>query len=150
MNIIPTLDDWGDFESDLDTKAAYKVFFGKTNEEVQQDFYRCVLERADELRFMNGKIFQYYILGFRDFILSGDFQDFDDSDAASSYIKLIEFKLTNSPDDVLPIFSDIKQSLEYVASNQERFNASPDIYGDFTQKLINIKRTIHSLSGNIN
>lgn len=137
---IPTEKQWGDWKSDVDILSAHKIFFGKTNDEVQGDFYRCVIERADELRFMPDEVFQYYILGFRDFIMAGNFQLFDDADAASSFIKLIEYKLENSFSTISPLMTELMPSITYVCENQDKFGASVDTYGDFREKLKKIEK----------
>ncbi len=49
---VPTEEDWGDYNSDLDQEYAHRVFAGHTNEEMQPHFRANVIERTDELRFM--------------------------------------------------------------------------------------------------
>ena len=142
MSEIPTEEQWGSWKSDVDLASAHNIFFGKSNAEVQDDFYRCVIERADELRYMPNEVFQYYILGFKDFIMAGKFQLFDSADAADSFLKLIEHKLKNSYESLKPVFSDIYPAIEYVCQNQVEFDADINIYGDFSERLEGIKKAI--------
>ncbi|MEZ9369749.1 hypothetical protein AB4140_13100 [Shewanella sp. 10N.286.51.B2] len=139
---IPTEAQWEEWLGDIEVVSAHKTFFGKSNDEVQVDFYRCVLERADELRFMPDEPFQYYILGFRDFILAGNFQLFDAADAASSFLKLVEYRLSKKPDSIKPICDELIPTVNYVSKNQKMFDADVDIYGDFCELKIKIELLI--------
>lgn len=49
---IPSREDWGDFEDDLDARYAFKVFFGKSISEAVPLIQENPIERTDELRFM--------------------------------------------------------------------------------------------------
>jgi hypothetical protein len=135
---IPSTDDWGDYESDVDIKSAHRIFFGKTNQEVQEDFYRCVIERADELKFLPLIPFKYYMVGFKYFIEAGNFMMFEAADAASCFMKLVESKLQTQPEYIMPIINQLLPTVEYVGLNQDKFEASPDIYGCFSDNLIRI------------
>ena len=140
--LVPTEEDWGNWSSgDLDVAYAHKIFAGKTNLEVQPDFYRCVIERTDELRWMPKVPFQYYILGFRDFVISGKFASYDSSDAASCFLGLIEEKLQTQPDYVVPVMQELIPAVEYVAEHQEQYAADAGIYGNFMEK----RKSIESL-----
>jgi len=70
---VPTEAEWGEYQADLDQKYAHSLFAGHTNEEMQPHFYRNVIERTDELRWMPEVPFRYYMLGFRDFVMAGKF-----------------------------------------------------------------------------
>jgi hypothetical protein len=136
---VPTEQDWGDCNSghieDLDLKYAHDVFIGKTNEEMQRHYKDHVLMRAEDLHWMSQKPFQYYIFGFRDFVLRRDFGFFENSDAASSFLQLILLKLKEQPDHIRPVLSQLMPDIEFIANNQELYEADKDIYGDFKETL---------------
>jgi hypothetical protein len=69
---VPTEAEWGDYRADLDQSYAHKLFAGRTNQEMLPHFRRNVIERTDELRWMPESPFRYYMLGFRDFVMSDD------------------------------------------------------------------------------
>ena len=119
----PTEEDWGDWRSDVDIGAAYKVFFGKTAKEVQEDFYRCVIERADELRFVPRAVFKYYIFAYCDFIMAGNFQLYDEADAANCFLELIIHKLKNNREDVIELMPSLMPTIKHIAKNQDTINA---------------------------
>jgi len=80
---VPTEAEWGDYEVDLDQKYAHKMFAGRANQEMLPHFRRNVIERTDELRWMPVAPFRYYMLGFRDFVMAGEFDPTWAADAAS-------------------------------------------------------------------
>jgi hypothetical protein len=127
---VPTEKDWGDYHSDLDQQYAYRLFAGHTNEEMQPHFRANVIERTDELRFMPEIPFRYYMIGFRDFVMAGDFE-YEGADAASCFLRLVLEKLEREPACIRPIMPQLLEAVEYVARNQSAFNADTDIYGDF-------------------
>ena len=71
------------------------------------------------------------------------FQLFDDADAVSSFIKLIEYKLKHSRSMMTPLIAELMPSIIYICDNQTKFNASIDIYGDFKEKIKAIREIIN-------
>ena len=49
---VPSEQDWGNWEADLDRAYAHKIFAGRTLEETMDLFEENVIERASDLRFM--------------------------------------------------------------------------------------------------
>jgi hypothetical protein len=141
-NEIPTEEDWEDYNSDMDQRDAYEVFFGRTNEEMQKEYFKNVRLRATDLRFMPVIPFRYYMLGFRDFVMRNKFDNFDTSTVADCFINLVEEKLKDEPDYILPIMKDLLSTIEYVANNQDAYNAPIHIYGDFQDNLKSIQSLI--------
>ena len=139
MNNIPTEDDWGNYKADFDQSSAYESFFGKSNEQMQAYFYKNGNELMSEIRFMPTKPFQYYILGFRDFVLAGNFQCHEASDYASYFFDMVEYLLENNVALIISSMRELMPSLEYVANNQNKYEAPYDIYGDFKTKYSTIK-----------
>lgn len=83
--------------------------------------------------------FRYYMLGFRDFVMAGNFAHLEDSDAASCFLGLVEEKLEKQPDYILPIMVELMPAVRHVAQNQSLFHADENIYGDFLEKLKRIE-----------
>lgn len=145
---VPTEAEWGDYQADLDQKYAHDLFAGHTNEDMQPHFYRNVIERSDELRWMPEMPFRYYMLGFRDFVMAGKFAHVESSDAASCFLGLIEEKLENQPAHILPIMPELLPAIRHVGKNQTSFDADENIYGKFLEKLARIEAMYaHHLNG---
>jgi len=136
---VPTEEDWGDYQLDLDQNHAHSIFAGRTNQDLQPFFKKNPIELADELRWMPAVPFRYYMLGFRDFVMAQDFDLTDGSDAASCFLGLVLEKLEAHPLDIAPVMPELMPSLEYVSANQLLFDADESIYGRFPEKLARIE-----------
>jgi len=141
---IPTEEQWGNYKDDLDEEYAHRMFAGKSNDEVQVLFEQNVIERSEDLRWMPKMPFQYYMLGFKQFIENRADHCDDRSDAASCFIRLVEEKLKNAPDSILPIIDHVMPAVEFVIRNQSRFDADIRVYGKFSEIYDNILKLIRS------
>jgi hypothetical protein len=95
--------------------------------------------RSEDIFWMPKKPFQYYIFGFCDFVIRQDFGILESSDAPSSFLDLILYKVEKQFDYILPILPRLLKDIEYIANNQELYDADEDIYGNFQEKLAHIK-----------
>jgi hypothetical protein len=138
---VPTEADWGNYEADLDQSHAHRLFAGRTNPEMLPRFRENVIERTDELRWMPEVPFRYYFLGFRDFVMAGEFNHLEAGNAANCFLGLILEMLEKQPTYVLPIMPQLLQAIRHVAGNQTLFDANERIYGSFQEK----SRLIESL-----
>jgi hypothetical protein len=143
---VPTEAEWGDYQADLDQDYAHKTFAGRTNQEMVPHFRRNVIESAGELRWMPQIPFRYYMLGFRDFVMAGEYEDLGASDAASCFLGLVLEKLEEQPNHILPIMPELLPALRHVAQNQAVFGAAKSIYGSFCDKLAQIESLCHGPS----
>jgi len=142
---VPTEAEWGNYQADLDKEYAHKMFSGRTNEEMIPLFQRNVIERTDELRWMPPIPFRYYMLGFRDCVLAGKFEETWAADAASCFFGLVEEKLANEPNHILPIMGELLPAVRHIGHNQSSFDADEDIYGNFEEKLGRIEARLSRL-----
>jgi hypothetical protein len=129
---IPDAKDWAGYQEDLDVKYAHKLLFGKSIPEVIYHFARSPIERADELLFMPRKAFQYYVFAFAEYLRSEE--SIGESDAASPFLNLLLNREEKDPGSVMEIYDDLFPVIDFVASNQERFDADPEIYGNYREK----------------
>src|SRR5262245_8313992 len=128
---VPTEADWGNYKDDLDTKYAHGAFSGRTNEEMRRRFFENHIEMTDELRWMPRIPFQYYMIGFRDAVMSPGWKPIEDSTAADCFLGLVLEKLEKQPTHILAIMPELLPAIEFVGRNQARFNAQEKIYGSF-------------------
>lgn len=146
MTKIPTDQDWENYKSDLDAKYAHGIYFGKTNSEMLPLYKDHVLSRSEDINWMPKKPFQYYILGFRDYVIARNFCFYECSDAASSFLLLILNKLEKQPDFILPIYSELASAIEFIAKNQSLYEADLEIYGDFLEHYSKISKCVKEYS----
>lgn len=138
---VPSEEDWGEYEADLDQKYAHEMFAGKNLDEALSQFDEGVIDVVDKLRFMPVTPFRYYMLALRNYVMSERALVSDMApDAASSFLNLVEEKIRNSPESIRPIMDAIVPAVEYVAANQTLFGADVDIYGSFADKLAEIRK----------
>ena len=142
---IPTEKEWNIDLKDRDAKYALEIFQGLTLEEAQREFRLNVIERCENLRRMPEIPFQFYMIAFKNYIESDDFRDFDAPDSASCFINLIAEVIQDHPSYIKPIISELISVAEKVASNQEKYEADLDIYGDFNDVLKLIKERMAQL-----
>jgi hypothetical protein len=65
--------------------------------------------------------------------------DGEASDGASCFLLILKGKLKEFPDFVLPVMEELMPVAEYIACNQELFQADVNIYGSFPEHLAEIK-----------
>jgi len=135
---VPGADAWLGYESDLDVRYAHKLMFGKSTSEVQGHFGGVMsIERADELLFMPRRAFQYYVFAFAEFVLSDGATG--DADSASPFLRLLVNREKRDPGSVAQIYEDLVSVVDHVASNQIRYEADENIYGNFRELAVELK-----------
>lgn len=144
---LPGAAEWGPETDDLDESYARRIFFGKSVQQTFPLFARNVIERASELRFMPQACFRYYLLAYRDYLLLDSTpQDKMAADAASCFFGLVLEKLANEPANILSLLPELLPTLRYLALYQDAYDADRDIYGDFSEKLIEVERLVREVS----
>jgi hypothetical protein len=133
---VHTEAEWGEYRDDPDQNYAHDLFAGRTNQEMLPHLRQNLIERTDELRWMPEVPFQYYVLGLRDFVMAGEFDDWEASDAANCFLNLVLEKLEKQPQFILPV---MPQLLRHVGANQASYDASESVYGSFPEKLKRIE-----------
>jgi hypothetical protein len=87
---------------------------------------------------MPKKPLQYYIFGFRGYVINGSLGFYESSAAASSFLRLILVELKEQPDYILPVLPSLIKDIGYIANNQKLYDADEDIYGSFIGLLAEI------------
>jgi len=136
---IPTEADWGAYQNDVDQKWAHDQYCGRSNGEMQHYFRNSPIEAASDLQFMPEVPFRYYVIGYRDFVVSGSIERLNASDAASCFLNLVAHKLERQPRYVVPVIPELLGALRQVAQNQAGFHADENIYGSFLERLQRIE-----------
>jgi hypothetical protein len=146
---IPTEADWEAWPANaerwlgLDEAYARKRFEGKSFEEALHLFRTSqVLSCSEDVSYMPPVPFRFYILVFKEHVMAeaGGGAQSDASDAASSFLNLVERKLTEDVGFIAPIMAELTPAVEFVAKNQTLYRADKDIYGDFLEQLARIQK----------
>jgi hypothetical protein len=142
---VPGVAEWSGYKDDLDTKYAHKLFFGKSISEVLQYFGGVhSIERASELLYLPRAAFQYYVLAFAEFVRSDEC--IGDSDSASPFLNLLVNREKRDPGSVAQIYSELAPAVDFVAQNQDRYDADPNIYGTFSEKAETLRHLCQSFT----
>lgn len=137
---MPGIKEWAGDADDLDLQYAQEFFFGKSQEDAVELFAENPIERADNIRWMPSGPFRYYIRAFAAYLRKSEsLKDFMVSSAASCFLELLEEKLTNAPNTIAPVLPDVLPVAEYIAQNQDLFDADVDIFGDFFKQFERIQ-----------
>jgi len=150
-NAVPTDADWKEAaDADqtlegLDVAHAYRTCFGRTNQEMQQRFHESVHGTAEDLCYIPRIPFQYYILGFKDFVRAAVPPYAELSDAASWFFAIVLRKLQEQPLFILPVMPDLMPTIIHISENQQQYDADVDIYGDFRGKRDSIEALYRQL-----
>lgn len=146
MQAIPGVKEWAGDPDDLDLQYAQEVFLGKSLEEAQQLFGENPIERTSNLRWMPPEPFRYYVRALAAYLQQEHaLSDLMISSAASCFLRLMEEKLADAPRTIAPVLPELMPVAEYVARNQDIFDADVAIFGDFLQLYEQIKTLSASL-----
>ena len=113
---------------DLDERHALKMFLGKTPEQAEAMFRENFLFYQEDLTYMRAPAFRFYLLPAIMYLLSQDANG--DSDAASTFSNVLESRLKRDPDALAPIAAVVLAAIEKILADFDRFDCSPEIYGD--------------------
>lgn len=139
---IPNEDDWSPKLLHEDALTAYDRFFGKSNDEMQEYFYRNVISATNDIRFMPNVPFQYYIYGLCQYVTGTNLNKYEASAAASGFLGLVHEKAESNFPLIKPLLQDLIPVVEFVVKNQCEYGADKDIYGDFSEIMEKISKII--------
>jgi hypothetical protein len=83
--------------------------------------------------------FRYYMIGFQDCLMDGDFDFLEASNAANCFLNLILEMLENQPQVIIPIMPGLLPVVDHIAHSQRFYNVDESIYGSFPEKLSQIR-----------
>jgi hypothetical protein len=135
---IPGDQEWLGYDADLDVCYLHRLIFGKSIDDVVPFFANQCIERMDELLFAPRRVFQYYVHAFGAYLMTEGAKG--ESDAASPFLALLEAREKRDPGSVRNIIDSLEPYLEFLAERQEYFDAPEHIYGNFSQRVANIRQ----------
>ncbi|MEM8496062.1 MAG: hypothetical protein AAF663_11830 [Planctomycetota bacterium] len=130
---IPSANDIGS-ASCLDEASALRNFLGKSHDQAVALFQDNFLYYQEDLMWMRPAGFGFYIYAAVEYLVSADADD--DSDAANTFVALIEWWLDEDPEAIAPVRGLLRDACLEVISEFPRFNAEPDIYGNLKNRYI--------------
>ncbi|MEM7262238.1 MAG: hypothetical protein AAF488_09630 [Planctomycetota bacterium] len=129
---LPGEAEWASEPLCLDGESAHRNFFGKDLDAAFALFVDNAMHYQEDLMFMPAVCFRYYVRAYSAYLLSQ--QSESDSDGASCYLGLIDFRhdeLAEASDEVR---NEIVRVLDRLATEQAWYDADDGIYGSFPKK----------------
>lgn len=139
---VPNRSDWGDIDKkDLDANWAFKQFFGKSFTEAESMFQENAMYYQEDLQSMPSSPFNFYAPALAKYITSQRARD--DSDGASSFLNMVKWVLQNQREIVAKETEQLLvEASDYVAKNQQLYDADVDIYGSFSETYSKIQQYV--------
>lgn len=147
MKSVPTESDWrgsfweqlrewlvfGNWPSDLglDGEFAYRQFFGKSHAEALEMFRDDALGRREDLVWMPFKCFEFYVEPYIEYLRSDN--AIGDSDGANGFFSMTLARMHEIRKLKTPLKARIVDTLTYLGSRQEWFDAEPTDSGSFRE-----------------
>ena len=136
--------DWGNRNGDLDVEHAFKTFAGKSYEGAIALFGTTdILSRVEDLSVMPEAAFRFYLLAFRDFVMSDRLFKIDygwnAASAADTFLSLVLRRVRDAPASILPVLDQLMPAVRHVTAHQSDFDADEGIYGSFQTTLAQIE-----------
>ncbi len=123
----PTADEINVFDS-LDERCAVKNFLGKDLEQARSLFAENFLRYQEDLMWMGPKAFAFYVPAAINYLLSEGADNA--TDAVSSFLSLIEFRLEYEPTEIARVGPIIREGILRMLEDFERYGFGGEVYGD--------------------
>ena len=128
--VIPSEADWGETKGDFDANDAKMAFLGRSNAEMQPEFKKQFMLRAQDLNWMPRVPFHYYMHGFTEYLISEDYEYDDWDDVVSGfYMDIVERRLSNDVLAIIPIADVVLNGLEFIRRSINNFDWDPEFHG---------------------
>lgn len=131
MKRIPIESQINVFDS-LDERWAVKNFLGKSLDEAEALFRENFIHYQEALMWMGPVAFAFYAKAAMQYLLSA--QSTGNSDAASSFGVLIQFRLDHELEALIPVKTDLCEFIRNLLPEISRFDCDPTVYGDVAGK----------------
>ena len=145
---IPTFEDWELDEpltkyNDVDYHWTRDKFIGQTREDMFDYFLESPIGAFTAMQYMPPRPFRYYVMNYVRILGPG--QTLPDwyreaACASSSFLGMVLYTLEHHPNRILPVMADLLPTVEHIADSQQLYDADPEIWGLFPERLAEIKQ----------
>lgn len=137
MKSVPTLEDWENYKSNLDSISAFKRFYGKSNDEIIKDFYYGVTETLSEFLYMPNKPFKYYIFSLAEFVRKGEFHPIYSraSVSAGTLIDIVLGRVKIDKKSIIDIAEELSSYFQYISENIDIYNSEFETFEESLKEL---------------
>ena len=139
---IPTRQDINVHDS-LDERTACEHFLGKNLAEAEGLFREASITYQEDLMFMGASAFRFYVQAAISYIKSEAATG--DSDIISCFAGILEHRLEHEADELRPIAERLAATCGYIIEHYDRFDLSPDVYGDIRPRFQTLQRAFSEM-----
>lgn len=108
-------------------------------------FREASLDRMHDLMWMGPVAFAFYLEAAVRYLESADSKG--DSDAVNGFVGVLAFRTDDPPEIVRPIAGRIAGVCRTVVEHYEKYDLTPEIYGDLRPKLRSYENSFSMLAG---
>jgi hypothetical protein len=138
---LPSRQDINVYDS-LDERNACEHFLGKTLEQAEALFRENSLCYQGDLMWMGAAAFRFYVQAAIRYAQSEAAAG--DSAFASCLAMIFEFRLQHGAAELVPIAGQLADTCGYFVEHYERFDLTPEIFGDVRARFQKLQQTFLS------
>jgi hypothetical protein len=139
---LPTAKEIDPFDS-LDGRVACRNFLGKSLDEAEALFRDNSLYYQEGLMWMGPVAFRFYVQAAIHYIQSE--AAVGDSAIAHCLAGTFEFRLEHESAELVPIAEELASVCGYVVEHYERFDLTPEIFGDVRSRYQTLQQTFSQM-----
>lgn len=136
----PPSADWTIDPSNPRQQRAHQRFFGKTLAEVDAFFALNPILYHEDFWWMPAAPFRYYLQSYIRYLRSTHSQS--DIDTARAFLILVGRLIRSDPERLQSVWDTVEPTLDYIAANQEWFDADPARDGSLHAIVNNLKNAV--------
>jgi hypothetical protein len=140
---LPTAEDINIYDS-LDERNACQNFLGKSVEQAEALFRENGVVYQEDLMWMGPVGFRFYVEAIVRYLESEAAAG--DSDIVSCFAALLEFRLEEDHGQFVLVADRLVGICDYLIEHYDRFDVTPEIYGDVRARLAALRQTFSLLS----
>jgi hypothetical protein len=129
----------------LDEQVACRHFFRRSLGEAEALFRDNSLYYSEDLMYMGPVAFRFYVCAAIRYIRSSCSEN--DSDFVSSFVGLLEFRLTNEPRELAPVAECLASACHYIVTHQDRWEIIAEIYGNIQPRCERLIEVFTAMNG---
>lgn len=136
---LPTREEINVYDS-LDERAACEHFLGKSLQEAEALFRDNSLYYQEDLMFMGGSAFRFYVQAAINYIQSESASG--DGAIISCFAAFLEHRLEHEPQDLVPVIPQLVSACQFITDHWDRFDLTPEIYVGLRERYTALERSL--------
>jgi len=136
---LPTRQEINVYDS-LDERAARQHFLGKSLQEAEALFRENSLYYQEDLMFMGGSAFRFYVQAAINYIQSESAAG--DGAIISCFAGILEHRLEHEFQDLAPVIPQLVSACRFITEHWDSFDLTPEIYIGLRERYTDLERSL--------